>query len=431
MKHLLRASLVLCTLAWAGGAQAMPMFAKKYGMACSACHVAWPVLNQQGMVFRDSGYQLGLVKDDPVTAPSTYVPFAGRTVPAYSMTRVTNQPSANGPVETRTGGIPTPGFDLLAAGTFAPDLSYLVVLAGFVAAEPGAVESAWARIGNIGGTRWLNLKAGKFEPEQPVSERRGIFRTGGHAIYAARSQASQVGFSMAANHVGIELDGHDTRSLTRYSVALLSASGDPGSSNLWSSPVVYAHATRAFELENTVLPWLRLGVLGAQGWWPTRFAPDAGGADLPGTGKDHKGYTRYGGEISGIFGYPSTPLYWTAAVIHGTENAALSTAGPAGEPASGEFTGGFLEVNWVPFAEVASNATPWVIIARYDQVRYRRGPGDLDAARLGFRRHLALGPRASLAIHGEVLAQKVKGVGANPDKGVETQTALLGLDLCF
>lgn len=430
MKQLSRATLVLCALAWAGGAAAMPMFAKKYGMACTACHVAWPVLNQQGMVFRDSGYQLGLVRDDPVTAPSTYVPFAGRTVPAYSMTRTTNQPSNGGPVETRTGGVGAPTFDLLAAGTFAPDLSYLVVIAGFAAAEAAAVESAWARIGNIGGSTWLNLRAGKFEPEQPVSERRNILRTGGHGVYAARSQSSQVGFSLASNHAGLELEGHDLRSLTRYSLALLSATGAPGSSNLWTAPVLYAHATRAFEFDSPVLPWLRVGVLGAQGWWPTRFATN-GTAAVPGTGKAHKPYTRLGGEISGIFGYPATPFYWTAAVIHGSENADLSTAGPAGEPASGTFTGGYLEVNWVPFAEVASNTTPWVIIGRYDQVRYKRGPGDLDAYRLGLRRHMALGPRASLAIHGEILAQKTKGIGADPAKGVETQTALLGLDLCF
>lgn len=38
-------------------ASAIPAFARRYGMACSACHVAWPVLNDFGEDFRVSGYR--------------------------------------------------------------------------------------------------------------------------------------------------------------------------------------------------------------------------------------------------------------------------------------------------------------------------------------------------------------------------------------
>jgi hypothetical protein len=43
--------------------QAIPAFARKYGLPCSACHEAWPKLNNFGQVFRDNGYQLGNDKD--------------------------------------------------------------------------------------------------------------------------------------------------------------------------------------------------------------------------------------------------------------------------------------------------------------------------------------------------------------------------------
>ena len=38
---------------------AIPAFARKYGLPCSACHIGWPILNNFGLAFRDNGYQLG------------------------------------------------------------------------------------------------------------------------------------------------------------------------------------------------------------------------------------------------------------------------------------------------------------------------------------------------------------------------------------
>src|SRR5882724_2941798 len=39
-------------------AAAIPAFARKYGMKCSACHLAVPVLNQFGQAFKDNGYRM-------------------------------------------------------------------------------------------------------------------------------------------------------------------------------------------------------------------------------------------------------------------------------------------------------------------------------------------------------------------------------------
>jgi hypothetical protein len=37
----------------------IPAFARKYGLPCSACHEAWPMLNNCCQTFEDYGYQLG------------------------------------------------------------------------------------------------------------------------------------------------------------------------------------------------------------------------------------------------------------------------------------------------------------------------------------------------------------------------------------
>jgi len=440
--------LVACLVVLAATrAEAFPSFARKYGMSCTACHVAWPIFNQVGQSFWDNGYQFDLGKDDSINQGLSYIPFSIRTTPNYTFTRSTNQASDNGPVATQTGGISPPGVDILTGGTIAKDLSFLVVLTGFSPSDGQAlVESAWARVSNLGGSSWLNFKAGKFELDLPASAHRDVSLAGvGYAVYGAHPAGSLVGFDMSENQLGLELSGHDARSSTRYSLAVVNANGDPGSGNAWSSPLVYAHVQRSFELDNRVLPWVRVGALGAVGWLPTSFATNGTNADgspasVPGTGRDHKSYQRVGGELSWMLGYPATPALFTAAFMYGREEAGLAGTDPATATdlsgQSNSFTGGFLELDWVPFAEVSYNSTPWLFFARYDFVRYATGSGDYDGGTLGVRRYLAFGPKGAMAIHAELHADKTRGAGApdpntNIAKDVESQSFLVGLDFDF
>jgi hypothetical protein len=431
-------ALTLITALAARPARAFPAFARKYGMSCSACHLAWPIFGPEGQNFRDNGYQLNLGKDDPVTLSPAYVPFAIRTTAAYQFTRTTHQASATGPVTVQTGGVPLPpGVDLLTGGLIAKDISYLVVISGFGPDNGASVESAWARLDNLGGTGWLNFRIGKFELDQPASSHRGIALTSGYAVYSAKPDGSVVGFDYAENQVGVELDGHDARSLTRYSLSFTSASGGEGlSSNGWSAPMVYGHVQRAFELGTPVVPWVRVGALGGVGWWPTAFdqAPPnedgSPGGDLPGTGRDHRKFYRAGAELAWMMGHPTTPALATVAYIHGSEDAGLAGDGSR----SNSFDGGFAEIDWVPFTVASYVATPWVFFGRYDLVRYQRGAGDLDGVTIGARRYLALGPRASAAIHVEGHYDRAKGIGFNGDgitRDVETTSAIAGIDFDF
>ena len=62
--HVLAVAAIL--MASKGSAHAIPAFARKYGLPCSACHEAWPKLNNFGQTFKDNGYQLGNDRDAPV-----------------------------------------------------------------------------------------------------------------------------------------------------------------------------------------------------------------------------------------------------------------------------------------------------------------------------------------------------------------------------
>ncbi len=421
-------------------ASAFPAFARKYGTSCSACHLGWPIFNQEGQNFRDNGYQFGLGKDDPVTLSQAYVPISLRTTPAYQYTRLTNQASAGGPVTVQTGGVPLPpGVDILTGGLIAKDISFLLVLSGFGPDGTSSAESAWIRLDNLAKTGWLNLKVGKFELDEPASAHRGVALTYGYAAYAGHPSGSLVPFDMGENQVGVELDGHDARSATRYSLSFTSVNGGEAlSGNGWSSPMVYGHVQQAFELGSRILPWVRVGALGGVGWWPTAFAKDADGNDIPGTGRAHKSFYRAGAEVSWMMGYPATPAFFTVAYLHGRDAAGLIQPNPAtGEDLSGSansFNGGFIELDWVPFSVPSYNATPWLLFARYDVVRYRRGSGDTDGGTLGVRRYLAIGPRAAAAVHLEGHVDRIKGIGYNADgvvRNVQTTVAFAGIDFDY
>jgi len=49
---------------WAKDADAIPVFARKYGMSCNSCHTMFPKLTKMGVAFRERGFRFAAGKDD-------------------------------------------------------------------------------------------------------------------------------------------------------------------------------------------------------------------------------------------------------------------------------------------------------------------------------------------------------------------------------
>src|SRR5271156_3647383 len=64
-------------------ASAIPAFARKYGLRCSACHESWPMLNFFGQKFKDNGYQLMNDRDAPIWQNPSYWPVTFRITPIW------------------------------------------------------------------------------------------------------------------------------------------------------------------------------------------------------------------------------------------------------------------------------------------------------------------------------------------------------------
>jgi hypothetical protein len=401
----------------------IPAFARKYGVRCTACHEAWPALNDFGRAFRDNGYQMMLGKDDPITANPAYWPLALRTVPHYEYVQITNVPTDAGLVTVKNGRITANAFDLLTAGTLAKNVSFLAVAA--VGAGAVHMESFWIRFSNLQGSPWLNLKVGHHEVDLPRSSHRPWSQTGSpYLIYSYHPPGSHSTYSLGDNQDGIEYVGHDRGSFNRVAVSLFNVASE-GSKGVFDTPGLYVHATHEWVLDGP-LAAARLGFFGAHTTWPTTILTSRG-VPVPGTGRDLKSSDRYGVEGHLWLGSTVTPLHIIAVAARGRDDAAMID----GATRNGTFSGGFLEVAYTPVLQTT-------VFARFDMVKNDhqaliQNPDDLDDQRayaIGFRHTFHYSDRAEYAFHLEHSNLRIKGA-AEDGSAVSARTIFMGFDFAF
>jgi hypothetical protein len=134
MKKAGRLLLLAIVFASVRPALAIPAFARKYGLPCSACHTSWPMLNNFGQTFKDNGYQLGNGRDAPIYQQPEYWPITFRVTPQWhresndrvAVDKVAGS-AASGQVEASvaSSGFDTSGIDILSGGTLSNNISFL------------------------------------------------------------------------------------------------------------------------------------------------------------------------------------------------------------------------------------------------------------------------------------------------------------------
>src|ERR1700686_3659497 len=225
--------------------RALPAFARKYGMPCSACHEAWPELSPFGQQFKDNGYQMMNDRDAPIFQQPAYWPVTFRITPTWHRESLNHVAVDNpaGPAgsqmegQVTTHGFDWTGLDFHTAGTLAKNISFYVLPSSD---NTGAFhfEAVWARLDNLFGSSWLNLKMGKFELDNLLSEKRILTLTGNgglSALYHFRPlyqkgvpENPNFVFGIGNNQVGVEWLGHSKDDRTRISASLLSSNaGSP------------------------------------------------------------------------------------------------------------------------------------------------------------------------------------------------------------
>jgi hypothetical protein len=319
-------------------ASAIPAFARKYGLPCSACHEAWPKLNSFGQTFKDNGYQLMNDRDAPIWQNPSYWPVAMRITPHWHYESQGRQTidsipgdATSPPIEKtiKTSGFDLTGIDILAGGTLAKNISFLLV----PSIDPGdgtvGFESANIRLDNLVGTPWLNFKFGKEELDLPLSEKRMMTFSnvgGAYELYhfVPVGEPDEF-FSFGENQLGVELMGHSLNDHTRYAFSVISSTN--GELGLIGGRTYdyYGHLSQGFMAGKLGLQ--RVGVYGLVGERPTFFLT-SGGDPIAGSGRGNRSFYRAGVYGSLYIGkFDLTAVYQRA-----QDNVFLANAVSAGTP---------------------------------------------------------------------------------------------------
>jgi hypothetical protein len=432
-------------------AYGIPAFARKYGLPCSACHEAWPKLNNFGQTFRDNGYQLGNERDAPIFQHPGYFPMTFRMTPQWHQERTSRAAvdavagsAGSGLVENpiTTSGFDLSGLDLWTAGTVANNISFLILPSSDAT---GALhfESAWIRFDNLVGSRWLNLKFGKFELDTPISEKRFLTLSANGGVYllyhfTPTSDINTFG-GIGNNQLGVELMGHSRNSYTRYSVSVLTSNN--GQVNLPTNKTydLYFNVSQAFEIRGLGLQ--RVGAYSYLGQSPT-YSLTANGVAIPGAGLGNRRFYRAGAYGVWYVGR----LDFSTLYMHGHDNVFLGTGTPAIQPvpygAHGPtWNGGFTEVHFTVSPQ-------FVIVGRYELIRMAQQAfalgttltngqtltgdyGNVNAWVTGYRWYPIMSSRAGLAWHQEYAY--VKSTKTAPLSGLDVggRSILMGFDVDF
>ena len=396
-------------------AHALPAFARKYGLRCSACHESWPMLNYFGQKFKDNGYQLMNDRDAPIWQNPSYWPVTFRITPIWH--RVSNDKVAEDSVAGNAGspaverrlessGFDLTGLDFHAGGTLEKNISFYV-LPSF------HFETVMGRLDNLFGSPWLNVKFGKFELDNLLSEKRILTLTGIGGIYQTYHFLpigdGNIFGQIGDNQLGVEVMGHSANDRTRYSAALLSSVdgqvGLPYGSNAYSG---FFTASQAFDAGKLGVE--RLGFYAMLGEAPVTYLT-SGGVPIPGSGIGNKGYSRVGFVGQFYFG-PHFDLQ--VVTQHGTDSAWFGQG-------YGNAAGG------------GPNAVPGTTLPPVSQQPNTTNPsnlGNLTTYTIGYRYNPFMTSRAGFAWHNEYafLHQDLTSFYGN---NINSSELLIGFDFDF
>lgn len=440
-------------------ASAIPAFARKYGMPCSSCHEAWPKLSPFGQQFKDNGYQMGNDRDAPIFQQAAYWPIALRITPLWHLDTANHVlvDGADGTPNAAVANIKTNGFDytgmdMLTAGTLAKNFSFLLVPSSD---ETGAFhfESANLRFSNLLGSGWFNIKVGKFELDNLLSEKRIVTLSANGGFYqnyhfqpwvAPGTPSGLYVFGLGDNQLGVEWMGHSKDDRTRISASLLN--GTDGNPDFQSGVggaagkayEGYLAASQAFEAGSLGLQ--RVGGFAYLGQASTYAKYGSGGAPINGTGIGNEPYYRVG--LIGmwyIHKYDLTTMYF-----YGHDSAFLGTNTPSNAGTAGLPTGAHAPSWNGALFESHYNLNPQLIlINRYELIRMSQqalstnpgNTGNTDALTFGVRYYPFIGSRAGFAFHNEYSIVWQRNIMVSPTTGLPigltSSSLMFGFDFAF
>jgi hypothetical protein len=352
-----------------------------------------------------------------------------------------------------TSGFDLSGLDFHTGGTLEKNFSFYLLPSSDNTAS-FHFETVMARLDNLFGSPWLNIKMGKFELDNLLSEKRILTLTGNGGIYQLYHFTPQgdgnIWGKMGDNQLGAELMGHSWNDRTRYSAALLSTNdGTPGMpyGNAYTG---FFTASQAFDAGKAGVQ--RVGFYAMVGQAPTTWLTQTGPGGtlpLPGSGIGNKSFSREGfvgqfyfgqhvdlqvvtqhGQDSAWFGQGYGDLIDGVAVSNNTAGTTL----PPGSR-SPAWNGVLLEPHYVYSPQL-------IFIGRFETIRMSQQStpgtpsnlGNISTYTVGYRYNPFMTSRAGFAWHNEYNWLHQDGTGPSlglSTTNINTSELLLGFDFDF
>jgi hypothetical protein len=356
------------------------------------CHSGFTRLNDFGQRYRDNGHQIPGQAGGEKTVFDQGPPLALRTSAGLTV-----YSSENG----TTNGFNIFGLDLLAAGVFHKNVSFLLIYtpridepaadfygpgSGNSPSQLGGVESANIVFSNIVQDA-LSVRVGRFEPGyHPFSSKRKHFLFQPYEVYAFTTPFNS--FVFDDNQMGIEASGHFTHGF-KYALGMVNGNGANPDNN--SAKDFYLNTIYTIGKGDGQTTGQRLGAFGYCGWQPT----DLTGAVPAPTGETNgdKNELFYRIGVDGSFNYESFNL--GVLFMLGQDNKKLNSIDPG---SNYTYTGGFAELNWTGLMNdrlVVSFLYNWVRPPSYDAER------DVNAYTALLRYYLGDWSAVNVALHAE------------------------------
>ncbi len=420
-------------------AHGIPAFARKYGLRCSACHVNWPVLNDFGWRFKDNGYQLMNDHDGPIWQNPAYWPVTFRMTPNWHRedTNKVQVDTAAGPgtgeVRITQNGFDLSGLDILTGGTLYQNISFLLTPSSDNTAA-FHFESVWVRGDNLFKSPWLNIKFGKFELDNFISEKRiiSLSANGGfYQLYHFIPPGDTNAFGQIGdNQLGLEWSGHSFNDHTRASAAVISS--NDGNVNLVNANNYsgYFTASQAFDLGGFGLQ--RVGGFLFVGEAPT-YSLTNSAVPVAGSSLGSKGFYRVGAFGDIYVRRFDVSLYYQ----HGEDSKYFGTATAANMPLppgaqSPTWNGGFVEPHFSLNPQVIFfQRSEWVRMSKQALATNPSDLGNIDAYTFGARWYPIMTSRAGFALHSEYSHVKQRGVSPVTATDLVNSSVFLGADFDF
>ena len=198
--------------------EALPLFARKYKLPCTSCHIAFPRLNAFGRQFRQNGYRMaGEAGISPWEDSNVPISFVGNVGYDWSKELIPAHDDITGPVpevKTVSSKFQQNAVELHTAGTLAPHITFHVdsdFQGVGLALESGM---AFVQLDDVAHSGALNLKAGIYDADVPY-------------LAASRTlTAHEYLFPLTFDAVGLELNG--AKSGWTYAAAVINSERETG-----------------------------------------------------------------------------------------------------------------------------------------------------------------------------------------------------------